>query len=830
MSKEESIKDEIVTPVYVSCSINSTPHCLDWGPNGLVIFGSSHAVHMYDPCINDDCDGKIISTFLNHTKRVNSVKWVQHMCNDQITQDFVSCSADNTAVLWEGVQPSGFYRHNEKLIGHTDVVTSSDALRLSNNTFYIATASGDCTVRAWIKIKNSNSSQCFQTIEFDNILCLSLKITSLPLTNSLLLACGLSNSKIQLYLNDFSKETSFFIPNHVLEGHEDWVRTLDFIFEDVGLLFLASGSQDSMIRLWKFSIEENIQHSSYEYSKETLQLERKKMIIEKNDGSNLTYIIQTETVISGHDSWIYGVNWKSKNVSDSKLELLSVSMDKTLAVWSLDDESGLWIDFVRLGEVGGNTLGFYGAKFSPDGQCILAQGHNGSFHLWKKSNENKLWSPAVTIGGHFGSVEDLAWDPEGKYIISVSCDQTTRIHGQWLKSSKSVIDSNWHELARPQVHGYNMSSVAILSSLSFVSSSEEKVIRVFQGSYNFIENMNNLAKVQFPSCGITKLSLGASVPSLGLSNKAVSENECQNKADKKKKNYPEHYFVPLALKQPPTEEDLVQNTLWPEIQKLYGHGYEVYCLASSPNGKWIASAAKATSIEHAAIIIWSVEDFLLLQKLESHNLTITQLAFSPDSTKLLSVSRDRTWSLFEYSTDLCIFNLVFKSNKHNGIHTRIIWCCAWSHDSFYFSTGSRDGKLVIWSKFDEYEPNMDLNQLYRAKTEPLLIPEESITSMDFAPMYIYNKSYLIALGCDSGRIFLFKWSSIEEKTIIPWYKISEYYGEFGHHLTVKKIKFQPTLSKKNFKCDENILQIASCGADMMVRIYNINISNLTKSK
>lgn len=51
MGEEEVSNHNVVNPVYVSCSINSTPHCLDWGPNGLVIFGSSHAVHMYDPRI-----------------------------------------------------------------------------------------------------------------------------------------------------------------------------------------------------------------------------------------------------------------------------------------------------------------------------------------------------------------------------------------------------------------------------------------------------------------------------------------------------------------------------------------------------------------------------------------------------------------------------------------------------------------------------------------------------------------------------------------------------------------------------------------------------------
>jgi len=56
-------------------------------------------------------------------------------------------------------------------------------------------------------------------------------------------------------------------------------------------------------------------------------------------------------------------------------------------------------------------------------------------------------------------------------------------------------------MSRPQVHGYNMSSVTMLSSLSYVSSAEEKVIRVFQAPYNFLENMSQLAKINFSSIG-----------------------------------------------------------------------------------------------------------------------------------------------------------------------------------------------------------------------------------------------------------------------------------------------------------------------------------------
>lgn len=152
------------------------------------------------------------------------------------------------------------------------------------------------------------------------------------------------------------------------------------------------------------------------------------------------------------------------------------------------------------------------------------------------------------------------------------------------------------------------------------------------------------------------------------------------------------------------------------------------------------------------------------------------MAFSPDSTKLLSVSRDRTWSLFEYDMNTNNFVVKFKSDKRTGIHARIIWCCAWSHDSVYFATGSRDGKLVIWGQNDQ---NIDTKVSYYAKTDPLVEPEKSFTAVAFAPMSIddNNLTYLLAVGADCGNIALYKWN-YEEKSIVPWYKIADLCNEY----------------------------------------------------
>lgn len=122
------------------------------------------------------------------------------------------------------------------------------------------------------------------------------------------------------------------------------------------------------------------------------------------------------------------------------------------------------------------------------------------------------------------------------------------------------------------------------------------------------------------------------MPSLGLSNKAVfKENEIPNEQRHIKDEYPENYFSAVTLNgkkfisflsfitesyatheylliftfsEPPPEETLMQNTLWPEVQKLYGHGYEIFALASTYDGKFLASSCKSNNPEHAQVIVW----------------------------------------------------------------------------------------------------------------------------------------------------------------------------------------------------------------------------------
>jgi elongator complex protein 2 len=126
---------------------------------------------------------------------------------------------------------------------------------------------------------------------------------------------------------------------------------------------------------------------------------------------------------------------------------------------------------------------------------------------------------------------------------------------------------------------------------------------------------------------------------------------------------PSHDSISHTLTAIPTEEELATSTLWPEVEKVYGHGYEVCNLAtsvtqlnhfdqlatiaSSHDGTMIATACRATNAEHAVVRVISTTTWDPIgDSLYGHNLTVTKITFGRDDQSVLTCSRDRGWRMF----------------------------------------------------------------------------------------------------------------------------------------------------------------------------------------
>ncbi|KAL4222137.1 Elongator subunit elp2 [Mactra antiquata] len=842
-----------VNTCYISCGCNRTPHCADWGKNNLICYGSSRSVVIYQPeTKKDGKEAHIVCTVNEHKGNVNCVKWIPDVDLGTETE-LVSGSVDKTIIVWKRDMQQ--YTASQVLTGHSAPVTAIDVINVPLSEkqcegkqllkTVIVSASVDSTVKIWTR----TGEQDFvlnQTMSYGSGFVLDISLIVIPNTNRLMLACACDDQKVYIYVD--GQNNGDFQSVITLPGHEDWVRAVDFTVDDSGDLLLASAAQDYLIRVWRFSLRDRDTGIRIE-SIVDLPLDKDIQMRENtltfvNQESPIVYAVSLETVLSGHENWIYSVKWKPKTLIDGNYHqemcLLSVSMDKTMILWTPESEAGVWTEKIRVGEVGGNTLGLYGGMFSCHGDAILAHGYQGAFHHWSYNKEVDLWDHTVTSSGHFDSVEDIEWDKKGgNFLISCSLDETVRLHAPWVTKGRKVL---WYEIARPQIHGYSIQCLAMINRYQYASGADEKVVRVFDAPDNFVENFCNLCgfdlKTEQQSEEAKNRPVGASVPALGLSNKAIFSGENTDLTSDLEikpgdnEQYSDNVFTSVSLKVPPSEEHLLQNTLWPEVQKLYGHGYEVFALACDPSGKILASSCKASKSEFAAVILWDTVTWQQIHSLEGHNLTVTQIMFSHSGEFLLSVSRDRNWFMYKRrgasqpETDP-IYSCIGSGNKKSFIHARIIWSCCWSFDDKYFCTVSRDKKVVIWRSPNETTTDIDI-------IDKLDITD-SVTAVDIAPIVLHDESYLLAVGLDNGQILLYSWLATRES---PWKQHCVLKNNIAHHSTVKRLRFRPCLGLAGIHGNQvnssdsegdqtDWLQLASCSSDHSVKIFNIQLSKLT---
>ena len=182
------------------------------------------------------------------------------------------------------------------------------------------------------------------------------------------------------------------------------------------------------------------------------------------------------------------------------------------------------------------------------------------------------------------------------------------------------------------------------------------------------------------------------------------------------------------------------------------------------------------------------------------------MSWSPDSSKLVTVSRDRTWTLHNITADMEGDNksvrteMLGKSEKKRSVITRIIWACAWTCDSKHFFTASRDKRLVVWGAGEAGD---------WAQVGDFLSLPDSVTSVTSATRMLTGR-YVVAAGLESGAIHVLTWS--QESSWSPLGVIDRCTG--GHHDTVTRLQFQPNTES---------FVLASCSSDTAVRIFNLDL-------
>lgn len=387
--------------------------------------------------------------------------------------------------------------------------------------------------------------------------------------------------------------------------------------------------------------------------------------------------ISLEALLVGHEEAVTSISWRRRSgtlggINDGPC-LLSSSMDRTILLWMEEGHAndggggGVWVPISRVGSAGGilggpigaSLMGFVDAAFSPDGDRIAGHGYGGSIHFWTRDAHRSgkvavdgapseddhddcaymstaRWVADPCITGHFRSVEDMAWDPNGEYLLTTSTDQTTRLWMEVPTTSRMTRRCRWMEVGRPQVHGYDMNSIVCIGGEDdnsdkdgeprhrFVSGADEKVLRVFDAPASTLRLFRSITRLrgivansnESPPKESSWRSERAFMPSLGLSNKATADTDMESSrfSGPVDDNDLARTTDAVEVLRLPSERDLGVTTLWPETGKLFGHESELVCLDSycAPAGTrettLVASSCMARNdVASAAIRLWDAK-------------------------------------------------------------------------------------------------------------------------------------------------------------------------------------------------------------------------------
>lgn len=707
-------------------------------------------------------------------------------CEGGERQTYLLSGADDHCLkIWASSPDGSVVRCIQTLQEHTAAINCIATLyergRRSLDATVFATGAADGSVRIWAF--DGKEARALQTIHpRPKLFPLAIALSRLDGDgDALVLAVAGTKDVIQIFVAESSANAEFQL-QATLTGHEGWIRSLDFTWEtkdgDVNSdLLLASASQDKYIRLWRLHQGKELPAAVANGADPSLGAylpgKSPSNKAHRLNAAGKDFTVTFEALLLGHDDWIYSAKWYT-GLNTGKPQLLSASADNTLAIWEADPASGIWLTNVRLGEISrekgattatGSTGGFWTGLWSPDGTSVTCLGRTGSWRVWDYNKEADQWAPQTGISGHTRAVTSIAWAKNGDYLLSTSSDQTTRLHGSWNQNN------TWHEMARPQIHGYDLNCIDSLGGSQFVSGADEKLMRVFDEPKAVARLLTRLCGISDSNRVVDAMPDAANMPVLGLSNKAIEavddhveistaanpsmDREALDPGTMVRKST-------LEMDHPPFEDSLSRHTLWPETEKLYGHGYEISCLAVSHAGDLVASACKASSVNHAVIRLFETRKWTEIKPpLTAHSLTATRLRFSPDDRHLLSVGRDRQWAVFERerergaeagekdnndgSTHEALPGYQLLQANPKG-HTRMILDAAWvplTDSSLAFATAGRDKAVRVW----RHEETGIACVTTITETHP-------VTAVDFLPRPDKDGRFVLAVGTEAGKISL----------------------------------------------------------------------------
>jgi WD40 repeat protein len=287
---------------------------------------------------------------------------------------------------------------------------------------------------------------------------------------------------------------------------------------------------------------------------------------------------------------------------------------------------------VQVAELSGHTADVWSAAFSPDGKWVVTASGDQSSRVWEAAT-GKL---VTELRGYTERVWGVAFSPDGKNVVTASFQPTVRV---WeAASGQSVAELRGHT-------NKVWSAVFSPDGKWVVTASDDKTARVWDVA----------------------------------TGKLVTEPLQHPERVKSAAFSPDGKWVVTAS----ADARVWEAATGKVVAELRGHANWLNSAAFDPDGKWVVTASSDKTAR-----VWEAATGKVMAELRGHTGEVWSASFSSNGEWVVTASADKTARVWEAATGKLVAEL-------RG-HTGEVWSAVFSPDGKRVVTASADTTARVW--------------------------------------------------------------------------------------------------------------------------------------